>query len=143
MVEQQHPHLGALRIPAAVGAEGSGHECYEEEHSQPLFPLFPGNKLPFDPSRLHSSQRGMLQGGASRAAAGEHGGPPPPYFRSAVGAQAHGTISTRLYYNRRVRGDSTPMISTDRGGQDCKGGPRGRRKHAEGSSTSAYSHCLS
>ena len=62
VVEQQFPRLGALWIPAAVGAEGSGHECFEEEHLQPLFLLFPENKPPFDPTRLHSSQRGMCGG---------------------------------------------------------------------------------
>jgi len=50
MVEQHLPHLGALWIPVAVEAEGSGHECSEEEHSQPHFLLFLRNKPPFDPS---------------------------------------------------------------------------------------------
>ena len=82
-MEQQLPHLDALQIPAAVEAEGSKHKCSEKEHSQSHFLLFPGNKPPFDPSRLHSSQRGVLQRGASRATAEELGGPPPPRFESA------------------------------------------------------------
>ena len=120
---------GGAAAPSSGSAMDSGSSRDRMQRARVLLgrtlaaapPLLPGKQAPPSTPLLHSSQRGMLRGGAARATVRELGGPPPLCFGSVVGAQAHDVVSTLLHYTGGVGGSGTPRLSTSVGEHNYKG----------------------
>ena len=102
------PHRGKPQAPAVVADAATAGAlsqsslastaCAIRQRMQRSCACFPGNQPPFNPSRLHWSQRMMQGRGVALVAAGDPGGPPPPRFGGIMAAHTHDAVLTLLHY---------------------------------------------